>query len=637
MKHFISNGAFAAIVAGALLISSCSDRDLYNSNYKKDEYAANWEAKFGQIDPTQDWNMATKVTANANIPGLTGQSVMTIYTTNPGNEDCAVLATKTLDNGNGSIAFDVLKNQTNVYVVVNGQNGFVVNGYYPIENGMVSLSKGTRAATRVAGEEKQDRTVTLSPVQHPNEGYGWGLRPAMEIIHLSGVKKETIPGWTLGDWEKIVGNPDGRFVEGKANKYLYDELNNEDVIFTLSEDGSVSIKDMYGATDYYNQFGYFYYTGEPTAEELSKVKKYVIMENASVHNNISLNGEPVKKCGLATIIGQLNESWQQHQKDEIVFGSEYKLVYWGPEGNSEPSYIFPKGTKIGFFIHKLSNDAFCDAETVKANEQIQNNGDVKLMFSIKKLNAYYNMYGYKNGQPTYDANNPEENGDWTCVSYKYGNTTVVGFEDGYDNDMNDIMWFVEGNFEETEKLPQMGQEVKNENYGWILACEDLGDTDDYDFNDIVLEVVNNGDGTIDIKCLAAGGTLPANILYDGMDLGEVHDMFGVPTSTMVNTINITNSYPTKTVYVEDGWTIADNINKFSIVVSQNAGNIKSVVIESPEEGKAPQIIVVPGEWEWPKERTSIESAYPAFRSWSSNANLTEWREAKAPGKFVKRR
>lgn len=60
--------AIAAIaICGGNLFTSCADKDVFNVNYRNDEYAANWQNKFGDIDPKQDWNLAIVVTATANI------------------------------------------------------------------------------------------------------------------------------------------------------------------------------------------------------------------------------------------------------------------------------------------------------------------------------------------------------------------------------------------------------------------------------------------------------------------------------------------------------------------------------------------------------------------------------------------
>lgn len=51
-------------------------------------------------------------------------------------------------------------------------------------------------------------------------------------------------------------------------------------------------------------------------------------------------------------------------------------------------------------------------------------------------------------------------------------------------------------------------------YPWIIACEDLGATDDYDFNDVVFGVQHaSGSRFVYVTALAAGGTLPARLYY----------------------------------------------------------------------------------------------------------------------------
>jgi hypothetical protein len=39
----------------------------------------------------------------------------------------------------------------------------------------------------------------------------------------------------------------------------------------------------------------------------------------------------------------------------------------------------------------------------------------------------------------------------------------------------------------------------------------------------------------------------------------------------------------------------------------------------PNVGIAPQVICVPWTWDWPRERTRIDSAYPKFTNWVGQA------------------
>ena len=60
----------------------------------------------------------------------------------------------------------------------------------------------------------------------------------------------------------------------------------------------------------------------------------------------------------------------------------------------------------------------------------------------------------------------------------------------------------------------------NETRGRIF-CEDLGNTGDIDFNDIVFDATIKSNGNIEVKVLAAGGTLPVWIGGEKVNLGEM--------------------------------------------------------------------------------------------------------------------
>lgn len=137
-----------------------------------------------------------------------------------------------------------------------------------------------------------------------------------------------------------------------------------------------------------------------------------------------------------------------------------------------------------------------------------------------------------------------------------------------------------------------------------IIAEDLGVSDDFDFNDVVFDVATNKGATI-VTLQAAGGTLP---LYIGGK--EVHELFGVSTSTMVNT---------------------GNTEKAPVIFRLPAGEVDIVVKDQKvgtytlraDIGKAPQKICVPTTYEWTTERQSIESKYPKFSEWTGNTEI-DW-------------
>lgn len=161
---------------------------------------------------------------------------------------------------------------------------------------------------------------------------------------------------------------------------------------------------------------------------------------------------------------------------------------------------------------------------------------------------------------------------------------------------------------------------------WIIACEDLGSVGDYDFNDIVFSVTCmpavNGQDTVYIQALAAGGTIPAYIYLGEELIGEIHDLFGIKdTGKMINTL----SEDMESGVHATGKIVSRVVSNFSI--SDNMGGIRIKVVNGdgeqtaelkPSQGVAPQMICVESPWKWPLEYVSINLAYPMFGAWGSD-------------------
>jgi hypothetical protein len=188
-----------------------------------------------------------------------------------------------------------------------------------------------------------------------------------------------------------------------------------------------------------------------------------------------------------------------------------------------------------------------------------------------------------------------------------------------DLDYNDFIFVMEGKQEHIIKNP----------VEYIYAVEDLGGTGDFDFNDVVFSVSHvSGQPHANVKLLAAGGTLPAYICFKNSSYGEVHEMFKVETTEMVNTASGTTKANMKqaspfVVQVPTNWSHAafNTVgNGFNVKV-QNDGN---VTIATPGSDFAPQILILTKDWLWPTERTRINTAYPQFGEWGENYTKTDW-------------
>lgn len=617
-----------------MLLTGCveSVKDLYDPNYVIQQYQKNWTDSIGQIDPNQTWNMAKRVTAEIDLAGVAlGGSLVNIYTANPLTPSTKLLATATIADYD-AIEFDMPKALNYVFVTAKNSRGLVVNGYFKVADGIVTVGKnGTRATSTCP--------VTIgNAVDVGICSYWTGTETVTvenEFYLLDGVEKNSSDPWQYGDFIEIIGKY-GVFAEGGDN--LGKAGVKSGVEYVTKETGPVELTYIYGATQNYNSFGYFYYTNE---SEIPQAKRYVLLKDARPRTSITVdsekisivgnNGEEGDDMGLATAAAdnkwsgtvyddenkcaeepainitvdewgyETREEINQHFYDKVV-GSTYKLTYFDEDGNA--SYDFPAGVTIVFFVYderlaKKDNTDLCH----------------KVYYSRSEENA---RYGRAN--------------QVAAVTYKYGDNLILGFEDSpyAPGDFNDILFLVKGNIEE-EDVPQLNPNVPTAQE-WILACEDLGTTDDFDFNDVVFSVKYvAGATTAVITPLAAGGTMPAQICYNGTVIGkEIHEWFGVSTKTMINTTSRGKAAESVEISVGDDFTMTKEMGGFTIDVNNG-----TTTVVAPAAGAAPQMILVSdANWSWPYERVRISDAYGLFAEWASSSTTNEDWYATPTGKTV---
>ena len=166
-----------------------------------------------------------------------------------------------------------------------------------------------------------------------------------------------------------------------------------------------------------------------------------------------------------------------------------------------------------------------------------------------------------------------------------------------------------------------GEEDKNTQR---IIVEDLGSIGDFDYNDLVFDAyVYNKDGQTwaNIKLLAAGGTLPIYICGCEEQV-EVHNKFGVSTTTMVNTKNGTvDKSPVEfTIKLKNEASSSFNANNIEVKVDNN-GN---VITLTSNVGKAPEKICVDNSFNWCDEKVNVNTVYKNFSKYVSNPSISDW-------------
>lgn len=188
----------------------------------------------------------------------------------------------------------------------------------------------------------------------------------------------------------------------------------------------------------------------------------------------------------------------------------------------------------------------------------------------------------------------------------------------------------------------------------LLVCEDLGATDDIDFNDVVLKLQHirtvktttvGGASTKEssdrfvITPMAAGGTLKSTVYYKDEKLGEIHNLLGGNAPTVINATDHQVSRfgePFEYNLTAADWDDEQD-SKYDGYVSKVFGEkmitIKTlrgkemdseVLISAPGIGEAPQMMLLPAHWWWPQERNSIEDVYPGFMDWVKDFQNNKW-------------
>ena len=160
-----------------------------------------------------------------------------------------------------------------------------------------------------------------------------------------------------------------------------------------------------------------------------------------------------------------------------------------------------------------------------------------------------------------------------------------------------------------------------------VMCEDLGNTYDFDFNDLVFDVnytyqgteANKTNITAHITLQAVGGTLPIYIGTDTADpTKELHyRMLGQASSSPIN-VAASNGVTHSPVSFTMSATSTDP-NDIIICVGTAGNEATDKITILPVSGRgsnlAPQKICVPDSTKWLKENMQIEQGYRNFDKW----------------------
>lgn len=192
------------------------------------------------------------------------------------------------------------------------------------------------------------------------------------------------------------------------------------------------------------------------------------------------------------------------------------------------------------------------------------------------------------------------------------------------------------------KLTPAEPMIENNTFSRRIMCEDLGNTYDFDFNDVVFDVTYNvqkgyhyqeGDPIdVTITLRSSGGTLP---IYVGKNpqsrsnedllMYEAHHLLGQnSTNRPINVGKNTLPGPIATYHLsmnssdpEDIQIWVENNGNYYKINNPKGGNLDQYNGGENGDNAAPQKFAVPVGVRWMQECEFIEKAYPVFKDWVS--------------------
>lgn len=290
-----------------------------------------------------------------------------------------------------------------------------------------------------------------------------------------------------------------------------------------------------------------------------------------------------------------------------------------PVDHAAVSDCIPAGYQVGFMLRKaLTSRA---TSTRMGFMRAENNG---CTFGYGELNRCINNFPkhFSIAKTTYGMHDD----DTRIAMFNANNKTYLAFEDGSDTNFSDLI------IEVTGKSGKMFDDVQEvDGMAFTMCFEDRPYVADYDMNDVVLRCVRLSSNQLQLSLIATGAQDQVYIygidgsLVSGTELNgkEVHETLGISTSTYANTQpSAAVIAPKSAVYqVSESTTIPQFLSKIYIKNFTQGGN----EIHIPKKGEPPYALIVPGDFNYPIEQTSIINAYTAFREWANNAyNYGAW-------------
>lgn len=587
---------FAPMLAAMLAVTACQDYDL-GLTVDEIKYKKEFEKVFGnKVDANQTWSTASRSTLDVSVdmPSTYNDCTVKVYTANPRGDikNSYLLGEWKVTNGSSSkLTFDMPMDLKTAWVaIVNGDGGRIVKEAAIKNNCCTAEFNIVPSSTRSAFNGTVTATTSSDWTYFPKDVY---YNPDAEKNSFIEVYPENDLDYSLGlctDFEFVAtGTDDIRMT------YFYSNTGGTDKLYFFKYDPE----------------------RETLAQAYADYTNHVAIETVNAKDNIQFHwssGGQSWAVGNGGDVDNYLKDGTYGPDDKGYVGRGHTVTISGlSAGEHIVFYLTPSNT----LTYQARQDQIACTRSSINQQKYSINKDVQFAGVLQ-----------------------------------VGGVTYLGFEDALsmDNDyttdkpnefydINDIVFTVTGGYTIEDHEDKIEQAMS-----YVIAYEDLGGSFDFDFNDIVLKATHvAGRNTATLTVLAAGGTLPVAISYDGnIVCSDVHAEFGEATTTVINAMPGQHSqYGTRafTITGIDDSTNPFALSKISITVTRGDGEISEIhspqyytssipdeahQVGATEDTSIPYAILIANpNWDWCDENISI-ATQDGFVDWVADASQYAW-------------
>lgn len=645
-----------------------------NNKATQEEIDANVVKVFGTtFSADQDWSSTKKytvsVTADAPMDDIAKVQILTEAPYF--NEDARVLNEATVSKGQSvSITYDCPSEYTDLVAACVDSKGIYYVAGFKAGDSSVKFTEVAKARTRAAyslpdlptasglkmkyrnsalsynairaqkaGQDGEDASINPWLNSNWNNERIWmfnneGGNDTWKVERQTIFREVTITDAEKQGLETILKDVGGKSGRDNTHKQVNLETIRNSPLYQLTKnylvaDGKapITLSPVQIQTTDYSSVALYYYYFNPADLPSSEAEQVTFLK--ALPKFKCVDGKQTKEAsGTASGNG---EFFKVH---------EYVLPYFGDVTSSPTTdlevqdFTIPAGYYIGFMLRKNKNDY---KDTYMPNNDITGyngtnyanksyakieNGEV---YADGRLNEQINQY------PKF--NEAVDKGmllnDPRAAIFGANQKAYMMFEDGSDVNFVDMIVEINGGV----NLVDAAQEINNNVYTFCFEDRNLGD---YDMNDVVIKAERLNISQVKYTVAACGAY---DELYlrniDGKTLNtttEIHKLFGVDNlSTFINTQSINKpELPSEVITVDPSFSFTDFSKQVYIYNKTQDYDVKM-----SQTGEDPHGIMIPCDFDYPKEKICIKDAYLRFNEWGQNpVSSTDWYTEPVEGKVM---